>query len=131
VAVLAAAVLPATGSAAPADDTTPAQASQHRPDNRPGPLTKAQQDLRKAALEKLVKGQAKLESIDGSTVLEVDANKYVEFPVEKTEQVFTVLAEFGDQGNGLSSYGASQQLVVLEDALGVRDEITTFDNPAS
>ena len=63
-AVLATALLPAIGSAAPADDTTPAQASQHRPDNRPGPLTKAQQDLRKAALEKLVKGQAKLESID-------------------------------------------------------------------
>ncbi|HEX4868903.1 MAG TPA: immune inhibitor A domain-containing protein [Acidimicrobiales bacterium] len=84
--------------AAPPPDSpaAPASSGAHRPDNRPGPLTRHQDALRKAAHQKLRAGEA-TENEDGVT--EVDG-KAVETSVVDTDLIFTVLAEFGDQGSG-------------------------------
>jgi immune inhibitor A len=94
--------LPSDGAQSALD--TPAAA--HRPDNRPGPKTAEQAKLRKKALAMLANGKAELRSQPGggATVLlseEEDGTvAAAEFPIQKTDQIFTILAEFGDQGSG-------------------------------
>ena len=82
------------------------QTAANRPDNRPGPLTKQQDRLRTKALAMLESGDAKLQkrSGGGATVTlkggpqGVDAVDSFEFPVNRTDQIWTVLAEFGGTG---------------------------------
>ena len=82
------------------------QTAAHRPDNRPGPLTKQQDRLRTKALAMLESGDAKLQkrSGGGATVTlkggpqGVDSVDSFEFPVNRTDQIWTVLAEFGGTG---------------------------------
>jgi immune inhibitor A len=70
-------------------------------DNRPGPLTKQQNRLKTKALTMLDNGSAQLKarSGGGSTVQLADGT-FVEFPVNRTDKIFTILSEFGDQGSG-------------------------------
>lgn len=89
--------LAAGASAAPPPEAPGADAPAHRPDNRPGPLTKRQEALRKAAHQKLRAGEA-TENDEGVT--EVAEDKYVQTTLTGEAQVFTILAEFGDQGSG-------------------------------
>ncbi len=79
-----------------------ANATAHRQDNRPGPLTNQWIERRKAALDLVGKGRAR---IDGSGNVTVDAatNNVVQVTFEKTDKIFTVLSEFGTQG--LGKYG--------------------------
>jgi immune inhibitor A len=91
---------------------TPAQAQQasgspstsaanHRSDNRPGPKSAEQARLRAKALTMLQKGKAKLKAQpDGGATVTLSTGDAVEFPLEKTDQVFTILAEFGDGVTG-------------------------------
>ncbi|WP_240770200.1 immune inhibitor A domain-containing protein [Nocardioides sp. GY 10127] len=73
----------------------------HRPDDRPGPLAKEQQRKRAKALEMLANGSARLRAqSDGGATVQLAAGDYVEFPVEKTDTVWTILSEFGDSGSG-------------------------------
>ncbi|HEU5083114.1 MAG TPA: immune inhibitor A domain-containing protein [Acidimicrobiales bacterium] len=95
--VLALTALAPIAGAAPPEDGPPPPASQHRPDNRPGPLTARQDALRKAALEKVRAGEA---AADQDGVVQVAEDKYAQVEVTGVDQVFTVLAEFGDQGDG-------------------------------
>ena len=81
--------------AAPAQD--PAPSAAQRLDNRPGPLTERQDERRKAAQELILSGQA-APSEDG--VVQLSDDKYYQAAVTGTDQVFTILAEFGDQGSG-------------------------------
>ncbi|HET7194628.1 MAG TPA: immune inhibitor A domain-containing protein [Nocardioides sp.] len=76
-------------------------AVKSKPDNRPGPKTKQQQRLREKALTMLDNGSAQLKAQPGggSTVQLADG-KFVEFPIDKQDKVFTILSEFGDQGSG-------------------------------
>ncbi|KRF30269.1 immune inhibitor A domain-containing protein [Nocardioides sp. Soil805] len=77
------------------------QSATHRSDNRPGPQTKKQQRLKTKALALLENGKATLkpQAGGGSTVKLADGS-YVEFPIEKTDKIFTILSEFGDTGSG-------------------------------
>jgi immune inhibitor A len=76
-------------------------AAKSKPDNRPGPKTKQQKRLREKALAMLDNGSAQLKAQPGggSTVQLADG-KFVEFPIDKQDKVFTILSEFGDQGSG-------------------------------
>jgi len=92
--------VPAAVAAPPVDDSQ--KASAHRPDNRPGPLTERQNERRKAAQELILSGQASPNE-DGVIALEDD--KFVEAQLTGTAEIFTILAEFGDQGD--SKLGAT------------------------
>ncbi|MER7946581.1 immune inhibitor A domain-containing protein [Streptomyces sp. NPDC096079] len=62
-----------------------------------GPFSDQQEQQRKAALERVMNGDAKLENRGGSQVVKLGAKKYVELGREKTDKIFTILVEFGDQ----------------------------------
>jgi immune inhibitor A len=88
----------ATAAPTSHDATASATAAQHRPDNRPGPLTKDENALRRAAVERIAQGTAApAPQANGGATVEVSDNRFVEFPAERSDRIFTVLAEFGDQ----------------------------------
>src|SRR5262245_53264671 len=95
VAGLAASTLAA--GAVHAASTGAREQAAHRPDNRPGPFTKRQDARRKAAQELILSGQA-APGPDG--VVALDEDKYFQAAIVGEGQVFTILAEFGDQSLG-------------------------------
>ncbi len=87
-------------------DPAAAQASRH--DNLPNPLAEAQAAERKDAVAKLLKGEATTRTINGNRVIEVKSkgadkngkpkkSKYVNYPVNREEDIFTILTDFGDK----------------------------------
>lgn len=84
-------------AAPPVDDGSSGSATEVRQDNRPGPRTKELVEWRKAAIEKVARGQAKA-SDDG--VVQLAPDKFAEIETVKQDKIFTILAEFGDQGSG-------------------------------
>jgi immune inhibitor A len=108
-AVIAAAAGPAVALTTAAPGTAPAASTsttataapgadkKARPDNRPGPLTKTWVAQRKAALDLVGKGKA---TADANGVVRLGKGKAAETTTTKTDKIFTVLAEFGDQGSG-------------------------------
>ena len=95
----------APGGGAPTS-SDPAAAS--RPDDLPNPLADAAAAERKDAIAKLVRGDATTRTINGNRVIEVKStgkdakgkamqSKYVNYPVEREEDIFTVLVDFGDK----------------------------------
>ena len=101
-AALAVAVLQPAGAAPVADDgatTGSANAAAHRPDNLPGPLTKEWIAKRKAALEKVARGEARIDA-NGNVTVDAETNNVVEVAFDRTDKIFTVLAEFGTQSAG-------------------------------
>ena len=96
-------------------DPAAAQASQ--PDNLPNPLAEAQTAERKDAVAKLLKGEATTKTINGNRVIEVKSkgtdkngkpkkSKYVNYPVDREEDIFTILTDFGDTDDGRPVDGA-------------------------
>jgi len=100
-------------ASAPAQ-ATPAQGDQepkanNRAHDLPNPLGDAQRKLRQEAVDRLVKGQATTETRGGQRVIKLAGNKnaakgstaaqdrYVSYPVDREESIFTILADFGDQ----------------------------------
>jgi len=87
---------PGTG-APPSGD--PARTS--RTDNFPNTLGDAQQKLTQDAVKQLVTGEASTTTIKGNRVIKVDSKnrkgqtRYVDYPVEREEDIFTVLVDFG------------------------------------
>ncbi|MET7735108.1 immune inhibitor A domain-containing protein [Streptomyces sp. NPDC005402] len=85
-------------SAVDRQDPQPAKAREHDFD---GPLTKTRQAQRKEALDQVISGDAAVKNRDGSKVVELKSrkgdSKYVELGREKTDKIFTILVEFGDQ----------------------------------
>ncbi|GAA0468996.1 immune inhibitor A domain-containing protein [Streptomyces sp. NPDC046215] len=69
-----------------------------------GPFTKKNEAKRKAALEQVIAGDAKTEQRDGSKVVKLGKGKYVELAREKTDRIFTILAEFGDKVDDTTMY---------------------------
>lgn len=78
-------------------------------DSLPNPLADAQNQLRADAVAKLLKGEATLEGsgadrvikLPGSTAPEArgtaaEKGRWVWYPTERTENIFTILSEFGD-----------------------------------
>ncbi|MDQ1601760.1 MAG: immune inhibitor, partial [Actinomycetota bacterium] len=72
-----------------------AKAAPHRSDNRPGPLTAKRIALRKAAIDKVAKGKADPND-DG--VVQLADNQFAEAATTGTDQIFTILADFGTDG---------------------------------
>ncbi|GAA2933291.1 immune inhibitor A domain-containing protein [Streptomyces mexicanus] len=92
----------ATAGSAPAavDRHDPAPVKQHEHD-LDGPLSKTQKAQRQEALNQLIAGRTKVQDRDGSKVVGLKGKKgdtkYVELGREKTDKIFTILVEFGDQ----------------------------------
>lgn len=89
---------PAATAAPNAVDPADGPAVQ-RSDNRPGPLTDRQNERRKAAQRLILSGQASPNE-DGVISLNAENDKYYQAAVTGTGRLFTILAEFGDQGSG-------------------------------
>jgi immune inhibitor A len=96
-------VTSATASPDRKDDA--GRSAAHRSDNRPGPLTKRQDALRDKALAMLANGSADLQRRQGGgATVALGAKKpgadaapaAFEFPVNRTDRIFTVLSEFSD-----------------------------------
>ncbi|MEV6106927.1 immune inhibitor A domain-containing protein [Streptomyces sp. NPDC051940] len=85
------------------DPATAAKNSEH---NLKGPFTEQQTEAREAAVERLLKGGSKGKTVEknGSTVMQLDDGKYVELAREKTDKIFTILAEFGDKVDNTTMY---------------------------
>ncbi|MFE4356328.1 immune inhibitor A domain-containing protein [Kitasatospora sp. NPDC056800] len=75
----------------------PADAVQNTEHNLPGPLTAKVEAEQKAATEKLLNGTAEVEQHNGSTSVKLGKDKYVELARERTDKIFTILVDFGDQ----------------------------------
>ena len=115
VAALGATVLLPTAAAQAQPQPQPKQTNtkaqpEVSPHNLPGPFTKKQHAQREAALAKLAegkgdKGKAKTFSRNGSKVMKLGKGKYVELDRKRTDEIFTILVEFGDQVD--SKYGGN------------------------
>jgi immune inhibitor A len=102
---LAVAVLqPADAARVPNDGAAQASANatRNRPDNLPGPLTKQGIEKRKAALEMVARGKARIDG-NGNVTVDAATDNVVQVAFEKTDKIFTVLSEFGT--DGLGKYG--------------------------
>ncbi|GHF25779.1 protease [Streptomyces griseoluteus] len=79
-------------------DPAPAGQREHDLD---GPLSKTQEAQRQEALNQLIAGKATAKERNGSKVVQLKSkkgdSKYVELSREKTDKIFTILVEFGDQ----------------------------------
>ncbi|MFI6011471.1 immune inhibitor A domain-containing protein [Streptomyces sp. NPDC051243] len=73
-----------------------------------GPLSKTQEAQREEALNQVISGKTKVKEREGSQVVELKSkkgdSKYVELGREKTDKIFTILVEFGDQ---ISEFGGT------------------------
>ncbi|WP_030568794.1 immune inhibitor A domain-containing protein [Streptomyces aureocirculatus] len=86
------------------DRRDPADAKTHVDHDLEGPFSKQQAQHRKAALEQVVAGDAKVQKRDGSNVVKLDDKKYVELGREKTDKIFTILVEFGNKVDDTTMY---------------------------
>ncbi|MGW0335463.1 immune inhibitor A domain-containing protein [Streptomyces sp. NPDC003011] len=94
---------PGAPIAADGHDPQPAKSREHDLD---GPLSKTQEAQREEALDQVISGTAKVSDRDGSKVVKLKGeDKYVELGREKTDKIFTILVEFGDQID--SRYGGT------------------------
>ncbi|MGK5629905.1 immune inhibitor A domain-containing protein [Streptomyces sp. URMC 123] len=87
----------ARGAASAVERHDPAPAREHVKHDLDGPFSKRQEEQRKDALQQVLAGDATAERRGPSTVVELDRGKYVELAREKTDKIFTILVEFGDQ----------------------------------
>ena len=87
-------------SAASVERHDPAEHT-HADHDLEGPLSKTQEAQREEALNQVISGKAKVKERAGSQVVELKSkkgdSKYVELGREKTDKIFTILVEFGDQ----------------------------------
>ncbi|MFI2487333.1 immune inhibitor A domain-containing protein [Promicromonospora kroppenstedtii] len=101
--LLSAAVVPITASAAPPVEEPPQQAAPAKEDNRPDALAEKQTEKRQLAVDMVATGQAKVETRGKgkhkSKVVEISPREYVEYGVEETAQLFSILVDFGDQAD--------------------------------
>ncbi|MBY8844028.1 immune inhibitor A domain-containing protein [Streptomyces sp. SP2-10] len=85
-------------AAANRHDPAPVKQQKHDLD---GPLSKTQDAQREEALNQLISGKVKAEERNGSKVVKLKSrkgqSKYVELSREKTDKIFTILVEFGNQ----------------------------------
>ncbi|WP_043679465.1 immune inhibitor A domain-containing protein [Streptomyces xylophagus] len=79
-------------------DPAPVAQKEHDLD---GPLSKTQDAQRQEALNQVISGKASVKDRNGSQVVQLKSkggkSKYVELSREKTDKIFTILVEFGDQ----------------------------------
>lgn len=83
------------------DPTAPAKVVEH---DLKGPFSEQQAQQRKAALEQVLSGKKDVEQRGASKVVKLDDKKYVELGREKTDKIFTILVEFGDQVDNTTTF---------------------------
>jgi immune inhibitor A len=124
---------------APSQADGPTTAAQHRPDNRPGPLTAERQKLREAAVQALASGTAtKRAQTGGGSVVKLGKSggevKAVEFfDNKKQANVLSILSEFGDTVVGRYGGTAGPQHNEIPAPDRTMDNSTTYEadyNPA-
>ncbi|MFD5425895.1 immune inhibitor A domain-containing protein [Streptomyces sp. NPDC127084] len=82
----------------PAPGTAPEAGDKNHVDHDlEGPFSKQQKQERKAALERVLSGDATVQKRGQSQVVKLGKKKYVELGREKTDKIFTILVEFGDK----------------------------------
>ncbi|SBT54010.1 immune inhibitor A domain-containing protein [Micromonospora narathiwatensis] len=98
-ALLAAGVVTAPAAAAPAAEPAPGvEKANHGKDNLPDPKADQHREVRKQAIADLVTGKAKLQTRNGSKVIKVKDDLFVEYQqAPKVDKIFTILVEFGDR----------------------------------
>ncbi|WP_255953054.1 immune inhibitor A domain-containing protein [Streptomyces odontomachi] len=87
-----------------ANGAHPAVSGKNHGDNLDGPFTKRQEQLKKEALNQVLAGRKSVKMDKGSEVVKLGDKKYVELGREKTDKIFTILAEFGDQVDDTTMY---------------------------
>ncbi|MEU4360960.1 immune inhibitor A domain-containing protein [Promicromonospora sp. NPDC023987] len=100
--LLSTAAVPMTASAAPhAEEAPPQAAAPAKEDNRPDVLAEKQTEKRQLAVDMVATGEAKVETRGkgsrASKVVEISPRDYVQYGVEETAQLFSILVDFGDQ----------------------------------
>ncbi|HEX5568533.1 MAG TPA: immune inhibitor A domain-containing protein [Streptomyces sp.] len=70
--------------------------NRHVAHDLPGPLTEKQRAQRLEALERLASGERPM-TRNGTKVMKLGKNEYVEMEQVKTDKIFTILIEFGDK----------------------------------
>ncbi|MEU6894264.1 immune inhibitor A domain-containing protein [Streptomyces sp. NPDC046557] len=86
------------GGAPSSDRQDPTAAAKEQVEHDlPGPFSKQQAQAREAALDQVLSGKKTVEQRGASKVVKLDDKKYVELGREKTDKIFTILVEFGDQ----------------------------------
>ncbi|MEU8549609.1 immune inhibitor A domain-containing protein [Streptomyces roseoverticillatus] len=91
---------------------TPSSIERHDPEQAgkgvehdlKGPYAKKQEAQRKAALDKVISGDARVEQRGASKVVQLGKGKYVELAREKTDRIFTILVDFGDKVDDTTMY---------------------------
>jgi immune inhibitor A len=103
------AATPATASGPASSATSHDPASNPSVHDLPGPFSKQEAAERSAALQQVVSGDATVEQRGASKVVQLGSgkgkkSKYVELGREKTDKIFTILAEFGDTVDNSTMY---------------------------
>ena len=100
-----------SASAAPPDGSKAANAPRTTSDELPNPAEEKRRELRQAAIQDVIAGRAKVEQRGASKVVKVGKqaapqrkgkaaateDQYVELAREKTDKIFVILAEFGNE----------------------------------
>jgi len=90
-----------SAQSATVDRHDPAAVSSKQEHDLDGPLSKTQEAQRQEALSQVISGTSEVKDRDGSQVVQLKSkkgdSKYVELGREKTDRIFTILVEFGDQ----------------------------------
>ncbi|MQA78682.1 MAG: M6 family metalloprotease domain-containing protein [Streptosporangiales bacterium] len=99
VATLGGALLQGTASASPppAHDGNQGTSAKHRHDDLPDPKESKRRANKREALEKVLRGEVKTERRGESNVVKLGKGRYAQMSAPKTDQLFTILCEFGDQ----------------------------------
>ncbi|MET8949665.1 immune inhibitor A domain-containing protein [Streptomyces sp. NPDC004393] len=80
------------------------QSAESREHNLDGPLSRTQAAQREEALNRVISGKAAVTDRGASKVVKLSSGKYVELARERTDKIFTILAEFGTK---TSQYGGT------------------------
>ncbi|MEU4388509.1 immune inhibitor A domain-containing protein [Promicromonospora sp. NPDC023805] len=101
--LLSAVVVPITASAASPAEEVPQQVAPAKEDNRPDLLAEKQTQKKQRAVDLVATGEAKVEirgkGARASKVVEISPREYVEYGVEETAQLFSILVDFGDDAD--------------------------------
>jgi immune inhibitor A len=80
------------------EDLSPvARGETARPDDRPSPLSEKRRALKREALARVIKGQARVQRRGGEKVVRLAPGQYVQLEQQDSDEIFTILAEFGDR----------------------------------
>ncbi len=118
VAVLALAVSTVQISAQAANaplDRDPAAAQAKKSDDLKSPLGEKQRALREKAVQQVIKGTAKIETVAGKRVINLGKDKggkphYVQYDVKREESILTILSDFGTTVKATTTGGTAGPL---------------------